>query len=166
MIDCGRLTRADLARAGFSGFDAVGALREGRCRALPPGPGAYCVLRPASGVPAFLPRTTGGRFKGQDKTLPVEALVARWVGGATVVYVGKATSLRTRVRQLVDYGGGKPVGHQGGYPLWQLPDPDALRVAWLEDAAFTELEDHLLRSFAATHGGRLPYANTAGARRA
>jgi hypothetical protein len=164
MIDCGRFGRAELVRAGFSGFETVGALRSTRCRDLPVGPGVYCVLRPGRGTPAFLAVTTGGRFKGRDKTLPVEVLAARWVTGSSVVYIGKASSLRMRLRQLVDYGRGKPVGHQGGYPLWQLPASDTLVVAWLEHPDFTALENHLLTSFAAANRGRLPYANTAGAR--
>jgi hypothetical protein len=164
MIDCGRFTKSDLTRAGFEGFGAVGLLRATRCRDLPAMPGVYCVLRSGSSVPAFLAVTTGGRFKGRDTTLPVELLTPRWIAGSAVVYIGKASSLRTRVRQLVDYGGGKPVGHQGGYPLWQLPDSDALSVAWLACDDFTAVENHLLTSFAATHRGRLPYANTAGAR--
>ena len=164
MIDCGSFTRSDLVSAGFVGFESVGHLRASRCRDLPAGPGAYCVLRPVKGVPIFLPITTGGRFKGLDKTLPVEMLRPRWVGGSSVVYIGKASSLRSRLRQLVDYGGGKPVGHQGGYPLWQLPDSDSSLVAWMEHPGFTALENHLLTSFMATHAGRLPYANSVGVR--
>jgi len=164
MIDCGSFSRSDLVKAGFLGFESVGTLRASRCRDLPPGPGAYCVLRSAKGIPPFLPVTTGGRFKGMDKTLPVASLGPRWIAGSTVVYIGKASSLRTRLKQLVDYGGGKPVGHQGGYPLWQLPDSDSLLIAWMEHADFTALENHMLTSFMAIHGGRLPYANSAGVR--
>lgn len=164
MIDCGRFTRSDLVRAGFTGFETVGTLRATRCRDLPVGPGVYCVLRPGAGTPAFLTATTGGRFKGRDKTLPVEVLAARWVGGSPVVYVGKASSLRKRVDLLVGYGGGRPWAHEGGYPLWQLPDSEALTVGWLEHPDFTALENHLLVSFAAVNRGRLPYANTAGVR--
>lgn len=164
MIDCGRFTRANLERAGFVGFERVGDLRASRCGVVPTSSGVYCVLRTGRGVPVFLPATTGGRFKGWDKTLPVELLVPRWIAGSSVVYIGKATSLRSRLRQLVDYGGGKPVGHQGGYPLWQLPDSDSLLVAWLAEPAFTTLENHLLDAFVAAYGGRLPYANSARSR--
>jgi len=164
MIDCGVSVGADLVGAGFTGFETVGTLRTTRCRDLPVGPGVYCVLRPGRGTPAFLAVTTGGRYKGRDKTLPVEQLAARWVSGALVVYIGRATSLRKRLYLLVGYGGGRDWPHEGGYPLWQQPDSDSLVVAWLEHPDFTALENHLLRSFAAANRGRLPFANTAGAR--
>jgi hypothetical protein len=165
VIDCGQFTRPELTRAGFVGFESVGTLRTTRCRAVPGGPGVYCLLREADDLPAFLAVTTGGRFKGRDKSLPVEALAARWIAGSNVVYIGKATSLRGRLDLLVGYGRGWPWAHEGGYPLWQLPDSDALLVAWMEAPQHTELENHLLTSFAEGNRGRLPYANTAGPRR-
>jgi len=104
MIDRGRFTRPDLVRAGFTGFETVGTLRSTRCRDLPVGSGVYCVLRPGRGTPAFLAVTTGGRFKGRDKTLPVDVLTARWISGSPIVYIGKASSLRRRIDLLVGYG--------------------------------------------------------------
>jgi hypothetical protein len=58
------------------------------------------------------------------------ALIANWVDGAEVVYIGKADQLKRRLTQFADFGGGKPIGHWGGRLIWQLHEyrRAALRV--------------------------------------
>ncbi len=62
--------------------------------------------------------------------MPVSVLSSRWHATTDVLYIGKATSLRSRVGQLVRFGGGSPVGHWGGRYLWQVAGSAEFLVAW------------------------------------
>jgi hypothetical protein len=74
--------------------------------------GVYIVCR-ANSEPAFLDANPSGRFKGRDPSVSNEALRANWVDGAEVVYLGKANSLRRRLREFARFGEGEPIGHWG-----------------------------------------------------
>lgn len=151
--------RAGLEDCGFLGFERASSLRTTRCREIPNEPGVYAVLTPEGYEQKFRSRSAGGWFKGKDPTVTVDLLRLKWVAGTPVVYIGMAgRSLRRRVRALVDYGGGKPVGHQGGRYLWQLEGCDELLVAWLLDPEPARTEDRLLAAFQVLHRG-LPFAN-------
>lgn len=158
-------SRPVLTKMGFTGFESAVALRATRCASVPTEPGVYVVVRPSRDVPRFLTQSVGGHFKGRDPTVAVALLQPRWVLGAETVYIGKAerSTLRTRVRLLVDYGGGAAVGHQGGRYLWQLGESGELLVAWRADPHPTRSENELLMAFASTFG-TYPYANIAGPR--
>ncbi len=145
--------------AGFAGFAEAGALRLSRCKEIPSTPGCYVVVREAEEAPAFLPASVGGWFKGKNPTVGVDVLNSRWLPETTVVYLGMASkNLRVRVRALVDYGGGKPVGHQGGRFLWQMEGCSSLLVGWRDDPDASALESRLLAEFELVHG-QLPFAN-------
>jgi hypothetical protein len=161
-------TREALETSGFEGFTPVSQLAAGGLDVVPLGPGVYVVLRISVAEPTFLRRSRGGWFKGNDPTVPVSLLEDRWLPAVQTVYIGKATAgtsgssgLRKRIGQLVSYGRGRPVGHQGGRYLWQLDDSDALVVAWRPERDPTAAENHLLASFLDAFG-RLPFANIAG----
>ena len=166
----GQFSLAGLEQQGLTGFLTVRELRESKLEVVPQGPGVYVVLRPLDGKPAFLDRSKGGHFKGNDPTVARAILDEKWVIGAVVVYVGKATAgssgrsgLRKRLGQLLDYGSGKPIGHQGGRYLWQVPGSDEFVVAWrVVDDPTTE-ENQLLSAFYAAYGA-YPFANIAGPR--
>lgn len=162
-----RFTKAALKRAGFTGFVSVEALVvPTERRAIPQENGVYVVLYHGADPPAFTMRSTAGWFKGRDPTLPVVRLDRRWVIGAEVVYIGRATktrrtNLRARVRALVRYGTGHRIGHEGGRALWQLPGSTSLMVAWrtaetAQEAILAEREliDDFRRQYKA-----LPFAN-------
>jgi hypothetical protein len=83
-------------------------------------------------MPTFVDPGSGGWFKGRDPNVRAEVLEAKWVRGASILYVGKASSLESRLRQLVAFGTGKPVGHFGGRYLWQLADAMDLEIHWSE----------------------------------
>jgi len=90
-------------------------------------------------------------------------LESRWVEGCSIVYVGKATSLRKRLKQYGDFGAGKPVGHWGGLFIWQLTDSASLVVAWRtarEDETAASAEAALAHRFKQRYGC-LPFANIA-----
>jgi len=147
-----------LRQAGFIGWVPFPALRERE--SCPARPGVYVVAY-ESGTPAdYPPSSTGGWFKGRDPGVSRDVLTANWVEGASIVYIGKADQLRRRLIQFCDFGAGKPVGHWGGRLIWQLPDPSALRVAWLETPGEDPraVEADLIARFRRIHG-KPPFAN-------
>ena len=165
-----RFSADGLRRQGFLGFVTVRELRMTDFADVATDPGVYVVTRPPGTVPRFLSTSGGGWFKGRDPTVLVAVLHSRWIASAEVLYVGKATGgstgrggLRTRIRQLVDYGGGKAVGHQGGRYLWQLAGADEFLVAWKTVANPTAEETRILTAFFQRFGA-YPFANIAGPR--
>ena len=156
MVD-GDFARQGLTGAGFTGFVTFDALN---LPGISSGPGVYVVLREADTPPRFLEVSVGGHFKGRDPTVPVEVLQRRWISGATAIYIGKATSLRTRLRQFRDFGRGRPVGHWGGRYIWQLAGSGDLVVAWRPCSNPGAEEGRLLRAFE-TRYSTLPFANIA-----
>lgn len=144
-----------LAR-GFAGFTV---LRNLDTRRAPAQGGVYTVLRRSTEPPSFLTVSLGGRFKGKDPTVSSRELSEDWVTGTPVVYIGKATSLRARLRQYRDFGNGKPVGHWGGRYIWQLADAAELLVAWKPTAEEPRtVEAEMIAAFVQQFGKR-PFAN-------
>ena len=122
-------------------------------------PGSLAVGCPFTGLPSFLSVSLGGRFKGKDPTVSSRELCENWVTGTPVVYIGKATSLRARLRQYRDFGNGKPVGHWGGRYIWQLADAAELLVAWKPTAGEPRtIEAEMIAAFVQQFGKR-PFAN-------
>ena len=76
---------------GFQGFQPFSALT---AALVPTGPRVYCVVRAATGEPAFLPRSPAGHFKGNDPTAPVAELKQLWVTGSEVIYLSPCAVLR------------------------------------------------------------------------
>jgi len=94
----------DIEQQGFSGFVAVSVLRESTYRQVPEVPGVYLVIRPQPQPPIFLGHSTGGHFKERAPTVPIQELQQAWVTGSIVIYIGKATVLRRRLRSYVRFG--------------------------------------------------------------
>ena len=144
---------------GFTGFVPVSKLR-GAASLLPDSGGVYIVVRDSDNSPEFLATGTGGFFKGKNPNVGLEELESNYVAGSKVVYIGKATSLKKRVGQLLRFGAGSAVGHWGGRYLWQLADSDNLLIAWkttpTADPRAEEIK--MLEEFVSLHG-RLPFAN-------
>lgn len=153
-------SRAWLHASGFAGFLPVSSLQRS-LNAVPAGPGVYAVVREATMPAAFLPTSRGGWFKDKDPTVPADVLRGRWHAGTPILYVGKADSLRARIRALVRFAAGEPVGHWGGRYLWQVEGSETFLVGWRENDNPRELERELLADFAA-HFGSLPFANLVG----
>lgn len=153
-----RFVRAELEQAGFVGwlpFDQVRAQHT-----CPTTGGVYVVVYNATGPVRFAAESTGGWFKGKDPTTSQAILIANWVDGAEVVYIGKSDNLRRRLREYADFGSGKAVGHWGGRLIWQLASTGDLRVAWKETLGQlpAAIEASLLASFK-EHHGKPPFAN-------
>jgi hypothetical protein len=159
-------SRAFLEAEGFEGFFTVGQLHAEGCEGLPNEPGVYAMVRESLDPPEFLANSVAPIYRGQNPTLPIEALSARWVAGAQVLYFGRAPGpgvrslLRQRVKRYLRFGHGKVVGHWGGRFVWQLRDHAALRVAWKPaDAGNVIPTEARLQVRFREHYGVLPFAN-------
>lgn len=155
------LSRAQLQGLGYEGFVSFDGLRGGGLAAVPRAPGTYVVLVEGI-VPQFAERSRGGHFKGNDPSVAIDILPAKWVEGAPVAYVGKGEDLQRRLREFCRFGAGAAVGHWGGRYLWQVDGSDEWLVGWKScDAGQTALvaEAAMLDEFSRAHGARLPFAN-------
>ncbi len=158
-----------LRALGFEGFRTVGALRDEAAGAVPAAAGVWVVLREGAGVPHFLPRSTGATWRGRDPSEPADALAARWVAHACVLYVAAAAGpgvralLQQRIKRFLRFGAGRNVAHWEGRRVWQLAGASALRVAWkpLPAAEARAAARRLLEAFVKRHGAP-PFANDTG----
>jgi len=157
----------DLKELGFVGFLSIGELIL-NSSVLPEKRGVYCIINSLDCKPNFLESGCGGYFKGKNPNLSLSALSYNWVDGAIVIYIGKAggqnkkATLRSRLRQYLKFGQGKPVGHWGGRLIWQLKNPSSLIICWkdLPDQEPREYEAELIKQFISKFGKR-PFANLA-----
>ncbi|MCM1311877.1 MAG: hypothetical protein NC252_03125 [Roseburia sp.] len=146
---------------GFSGFIKVSDLRISS-NIIPQSGGVYVVLRVSDDKPQFLEMGTGGHFKGKDPNVSIAELESNVIEGSSTMYIGKATSLRKRLGQLLRFGVGANIGHWGGRYLWQLADADDLLIAWKETPKTDPrtVEASMLSNYVNQYG-RLPFANLA-----
>jgi hypothetical protein len=156
-------TRAALARDGFTGWDRFGDLRSALPSIDTGAGGVYVVYRTSRDDPIWLDKSPGGTWNG-DPTVSKDELVANWIDGAHVVYIGKADHgrLRTRLRQYHGFGQGGNAPHSGGRLVWQIEGSAELLVAWrvIADRSVKPLdvERAMLRRFHAAYR-QLPFAN-------
>lgn len=151
---------------GFTGFVPVKTLQSSNCAEVPKERGVYIFIRTATDAPVFLEKSIGGHFKGSDPTVPIETLNASWVPAAIVMYIGKAggltgrATLKSRLRQYMKFGEGKPVGHKGGRYIWQLGDSADLLVCWNPTPHSDPYDEEttLISAFRTIYGTR-PFAN-------
>lgn len=157
--------RADLETVGFVGWRTWDELRINDFGGVPHASATYVVYRPSAGEPTFLTANPGGHFKDKDPTIAVDALKAKRVADAHVVYVGKADVTSRRLKQFARFGDGEPVGHWGGRYIWQMADSSEVLVAWhaisWEEPA-RNYEKRLLAHFGDLHEGTRPFANLTG----
>jgi len=159
-----RFSIDELRQQGFAGF--VSARELSRCRdQIPNVCGVYVAVRTADAPPSFLSKSPAGWFKNEDPTRPIPVLERKWVPRAAVVYIGKAgpsqrRTLRRRLSEFLDFGGGLPKAHRGGSATWQLGDAQELLIAWKPTGTSDprEIEKRLLAEFREQFGA-LPYAN-------
>jgi hypothetical protein len=145
-----------LRAAGFRGFTPLVSLDLDRV--IVDG-GVYVVLRDSVTPAEFVEVSVGGHFKGKDPSVPIAVLSARWSDRSPVVYIGKATSLRKRLREFRNFGQGKRIGHWGGRYIWQMADASHLLVCWQPTSEVPrEVEQRMLAEFQSEYG-TLPFAN-------
>lgn len=150
---------------GFLGFKSIQQLWNDYS-VIPDVSGVYVVINPDMKEKRFLPKGTGGFFKGKDPNISQEELKGYWIDNCLVIYIGKAggsnssATLRKRIKQYLDFGKGKPVGHYGGRLIWQLVNSKDLIIAWkiLKQIEPRNEEQKLLNEFVNIYG-KLPFAN-------
>jgi hypothetical protein len=116
----------------------------------------------------FLEKGCGGHFKGKNPNVAISELQKNWVNDAKVVYIGKAggtgkkATLKSRLKQYLHFGLGKPVGHWGGRLIWQLKHSSDLVICWksLPTDEPRDYEAKLIKLFISKFGKR-PFANLA-----
>ena len=149
----------EIKNAGFTGFKKMSELFLDSSM-LPDNKGVYFILNLDNKPGEFLAVGTGGYFKGKNPNVSLKELKSNWVVNTKVVYIGKATSLKSRLRQYFGFGQGKNIGHYGGRFIWQLKYSKDLVVCWKslltdEPRAF---EANLIKIFVSKFGKR-PFAN-------
>jgi len=152
---------------GFEGFKNMGELMDGASTQIPAQKGVYVVLRERVSAPKFLPKGTGGFFKGKNPNVSIAELEANWVEDTPVVNIGKAggvgssATLQKRLGQYLRFGQGANVGHWGGRYIWQLSDSRDLIVCWktLYSDDPRDVERQMIEDFKAIHAGKRPFAN-------
>ena len=116
---------SSVKKAGFTGFKTVEQLWNDYS-GIPSERGIYVILNPDCSQQKFLERGVGGFFKGKDPNVSLNELTTKWIDGCHLLYIGQAggnnssATLRKRLKQYLDFGQGKPVGHFGGRLIWQL----------------------------------------------
>lgn len=150
----------EIKKAGFIGFKKMSELFLDSSM-LPDNNGVYLVLNIDNKPGEFLTVGSGGHFKGKDPNISLTDLKSNWVDNTKVVYIGKATSLRSRLRQYFSFGQGKNIGHYGGRLIWQIKYSKDLVVCWKSLTTDPrEFEVDLIQQFVKTFGCR-PFANLA-----
>src|SRR5688572_22958978 len=119
----------ELLQHGYLGFKTIGELQSDRTL-IPDIRGTYLILKLQNHSAGFLQIGTGGYFKGKNPNVPILILQESWIEETIVVYIGKATSLKKRLRQYFSFGQGKSIGHYGGRYIWQLKYSSDLIVCW------------------------------------
>lgn len=150
---------------GFTGFKSVEQLwNDNSC--IPNERGVYLIINSNSSATKFLSKGVGGYFKQKDPNISLSELKENWVENCQVLYIGQAggngssATLNKRLKQYLDFGKGKPVGHYGGRLIWQLATHKDLIVAWKptkENDPKAE-ESTLINEFY-NYYGKLPFAN-------
>lgn len=147
---------------GFEGFISVEDLMQSR-KMIPSYNGVYIILRLKDSEPEFLEQGTGGFFKKKEPRNPnvsIGELRDNWVPNEAIMYIGKATSLKSRLGSYLRFGEGKFATHWGGRYIWQLKDSRELLVCWKEtDENPRIVEEEMIAQFKKEHGGKRPFAN-------
>ena len=149
----------EIKKAGFVGFKKMSNLFTDSSM-LPDQKGVYLILNADNKSGEFLTVGSGGHFKGKNPNVSLEELTSNWVDNTNVVYIGKATSLKSRLRQYFGFGQGKNIGHYGGRFIWQHKYSKDLIVCWkaLSTDDPREFEANLIKLFIQKFGKR-PFAN-------
>jgi hypothetical protein len=158
------MDRLWLSNTGFKGFLKISFLKSIGYSDIPKHKGVYVIVRESIDKPVFLDVSIGGHFKGKDPTVSISELEDNWVN-SSIIYIGKAggsgsgATLHSRLRQYIEFGKGKDIGHWGGKYIWQLKDSDNLLVAWkvLKEEP-DDVETKLIEQFRKEYGKR-PFAN-------
>lgn len=148
----------------FKGFVSISHLQKD-ASIIPKEKGIYMVLDPNQ-KNIFLKVGSGGFFKGKNPNVSIDELEKNWVDNAFVLYIGKAgasnssATLYSRLKQYLNFGKGKNVGHWGGRYIWQMANSDELVICWLplDRTEPRDAEKLFIKLFVQEYGKR-PFAN-------
>lgn len=165
MEDQQRQNLEALKAAGFTGFESIMKLWNNHLM-IPNEKGVYVIINPKKDSRQFLTKGVGGFFKQKDPNVGIDILSDKWVDDCFIIYIGKAggngsaATLRKRLKQYLDFGKGKPVGHYGGRLIWQLQHHTELLIAWkvLPNDDLIAIERELIKDFIDAYG-KMPFAN-------
>lgn len=158
-------TKINLQKLGFEGFTPICTLLKNE-NPIPKVKGVYIILYPFENKPKFKSIGSGGHFKGKNPNVATEILENNWIKDEPIIYIGKAGSisgsatLHSRLKQYLNFGKGKPVGHWGGRYIWQLDLPEDLVICWkpTPDHDPSIIENYLIQKFKEGYNQR-PFAN-------
>jgi len=151
--------------AGFAGFKSISQLWIDHST-IPNEKGVYLIINPKYEAKKFLDKGVGGFFKQKDPNVSRDVLLNNWVEDSLIIYIGQAggngstATLRKRLKQYLDFGKGKPVGHYGGRLIWQIQNHPDLLIAWkvLKNDDPKIIERELINDFINNYG-KMPFAN-------
>jgi hypothetical protein len=155
----------EFKKIGFTGFKSINELFF-NSSLIPDIKGVYCIFHLNDKGCDFLLEGCGGHFKKKNPNVALLELQNNWVKNTNVIYIGKAggegkkATLRSRLKQYLQFGQGKPVGHWGGRYIWQLKDSQDLIICWkpLGKQEPRAYEAELISEFVSKFGKR-PFAN-------
>lgn len=109
----------------------------------------------------FLQKNGGGDMKVyQDSCYSLSYLQEQYVNGTCILYIGKSTNMRRRLRSYMRFGQGKRASHGGGRAIWQMTDVDDFVICWAETLENSRMvEWRMIQAFKLSHEGKRPFAN-------
>lgn len=145
----------------FKGFKTIRELKES-CSEVPSSNGVYLVLRRNNQQPVFSISSLGGYVKvpNDSPCYSLSYLQEQYVNGTCILYIGKLTNMRSRLRSYMRFGQGKRASHGGGRAIWQMTDVDDFVICWAETLENSRMvEWRMIQAFKLSHEGKRPFAN-------
>ena len=145
----------------FKGFKTIRELKES-CSEVPSSNGVYLVLRRNNQQPIFSISSLGGYVKvpNDSPCYSLSYLQEQYVNGTSILYIGKSTNMRSRLRSYMRFGQGKRASHGGGRAIWQMTDVDDFVICWAETLENSRMvEWRMIQAFKLSHEGKRPFAN-------
>ena len=145
----------------FKGFKTIRELKES-CSEVPSSNGVYLVLRRNNQQPVFSISSLGGYVKvpNDSPCYSLSYLQEQYVNGTCILYIGKSTNMRRRLRSYMRFGQGKRASHGGGRAIWQMTDVDDFVICWAETLENSRMvEWRMIQAFKLSHEGKRPFAN-------
>lgn len=87
------------------------------------------------------------------------------IGESEVLYIGKATNLRTRITEFILHGYDIMHRHSGGQYIFALGEWQSFKIEYTECNDCEDEEYRKIEEFKKTHNDTLPFANLKGGRK-
>ena len=143
-------------------------LRNGKIQEIPVTSGVYWVIMPDSFVMEYMKETDGPVYGKRGNKMAYDLAKLQKKGehykkpehGGNILYIGKATNLRNRLKQYYEFGYNEErhYVHEGGRAIWQLRNNKKLQVAYKECSEAEKEETELIDKYMLEYGA-LPFGN-------